>query len=1515
MPKTSPRTETPVDIITQQPVLAPSSTFQLTWPAGEDPPIHSIPSAPQAILDFSQHTPPSTNPFFDTIPMSQDDNAAEAKASSPDDNLSVRSDEEPRSRPPPRFSRAFSAPLPAQLKHLRHPSRKDVNDAPASVVVAARRSFPPPPPVTNHLHELALELADSVQMVIQTLINVTPPHVLDPAKEQLAGCTLQLPTPSVAALLTTMKNLNYMSANLSAFSTPERTPELEILPEETLQTEADLHSPSPPIQAYGLAGDGEQILATNPSSLASDDFDIGEVLQSVGDVLSGMAAEAGVDLVLFHSDVGMKHVHVRGDECGISYALCHVIRQIIMASRPRDEIEVGLYISSPNAARFLKEDAATSDITSPATSVDSDDPLMCTVEITHKFASPSLPQDDGPPPEPSEPRPHPEFNTLILRRLLRHVRATLQTDVTPSSASSPRSSRTVEFSVLLSPGSATPELLPLVDDDPKSKHDGSVAGEPTLDELASFVASDADDGRGGLKGKKAVFHACESSSFAHHLTSYLTAWGMDVSHISFHGDGAENDNWDASDESEDAVSNRTGSVSSRSRSRAGSDVQTPVSPISEAPPLPRTSSADSGRTETPKSTPKSERPDAPGSAKRDPLEVETTEAPTGTESRELAGTSFIIIDDDVNILRRRLAQIRRLAEARLKPTSLPQTVKSVKKRPSLHHRPRSSPSIRLAAVAHPSIPGTIEESSLETDDTKCDFDPLQVVVVHFTSLAKYKTVQDTIQATLYTDTVASTPSGTWNIASVIPDVLVIPKPAGPRRFLTALHTAVRKPYVDPYFAPIATTPMSPTGQHRVGPWTFADGPPRTPGATADAVPESGSRLVVARQSSSGSATSNPSSVSSVSSRLPTLGLVGDRHSPKDYPAEQERHHSNGPVQAVPMTYSGQGHFYTPHPPSPLSREAVEYFSVDAGQIADSAGVLVHSPDGKLAGIFFQPQHPPKDARRGSSATSVTSDPTGDARSTAMSRQGRSNSTMGIDSAIANITPLGTPGAVVPTPGRFRAGSDTQPPNAPPRASPTSPTSPRRSPTNGEDPGRPPIVRVPSNRLVLPVATKELLARRKTSASGQPETAPKSLGQAGETIQRPARPSLADVSGSSPRASISDTPQRVSPGIGPSPSRKAGTGRKLSAEAREKAALISPLKKVKAGADGSIVPPINVLIVEDNPINQTILTTFMKRKRINYGTAKNGQEAIDQWRSGNYHLILMDIQMPVKDGIEATKEIRAIERNIGTFPSTPPLEVAESLKTSNSAPHSPYRSSVIIVALTASSLKSDRVAALAAGCNDFLTKPVSMNWLNTKIIEWGSIKALEMFQDPATARSFTSQNAKSRFVASQLKLPSSRASSPGPAEKPTGRPTLQLQPPSTPEIPIVKTLKPDKLIEPSEGDPSREAEESLLSPLVSPRIPTSSVSGEDALRRHIEVAAKEEAKLNDPSPNAPPVILGEAAKSSGSSSTSIESVLDGIPPIAEDAVKPDVQTPAIPMAPPSAGPSEPVAAEVRRDWGP
>ncbi|KAI9832172.1 MAG: hypothetical protein M1819_004523 [Sarea resinae] len=149
----------------------------------------------------------------------------------------------------------------------------------------------------------------------------------------------------------------------------------------------------------------------------------------------------------------------------------------------------------------------------------------------------------------------------------------------------------------------------------------------------------------------------------------------------------------------------------------------------------------------------------------------------------------------------------------------------------------------------------------------------------------------------------------------------------------------------------------------------------------------------------------------------------------------------------------------------------------------------------------------------------------------------------------------------------------------------------------------------------------------------------------------------------------------------------------------------------AGLLDGAVPPINVLIVEDNIINLKILEVFMKRLKVRWQTAMNGREAVNKWRTGGFHLVLMDIQLPVMNGLEATREIRRLERlnNIGVFSSSASSSAPENLP--GDAPNGDdrltntvlFKSPVIIVALTASSLQSDRHEALAAGCNDFLTK--------------------------------------------------------------------------------------------------------------------------------------------------------------------------------------------------------------------
>lgn len=170
--------------------------------------------------------------------------------------------------------------------------------------------------------------------------------------------------------------------------------------------------------------------------------------------------------------------------------------------------------------------------------------------------------------------------------------------------------------------------------------------------------------------------------------------------------------------------------------------------------------------------------------------------------------------------------------------------------------------------------------------------------------------------------------------------------------------------------------------------------------------------------------------------------------------------------------------------------------------------------------------------------------------------------------------------------------------------------------------------------------------------------------------------------------------------------------------RSSASKFRKVKKVTAEPhhpnmlNGS-VPPISVLIVEDNPINLKLLEAFVKKLKVRWSTAMNGRDAVTKWRTGGFHLVLMDIQLPVMNGLDATREIRRLERvnTIGVFTSSIDVngtssdagEDVELKEQDRLEDMSLFKSPVIIVALTASSLQSDRHEALAAGCNDFLTK--------------------------------------------------------------------------------------------------------------------------------------------------------------------------------------------------------------------
>ncbi|MEQ1568875.1 MAG: ATP-binding protein, partial [Myxococcota bacterium] len=120
--------------------------------------------------------------------------------------------------------------------------------------------------------------------------------------------------------------------------------------------------------------------------------------------------------------------------------------------------------------------------------------------------------------------------------------------------------------------------------------------------------------------------------------------------------------------------------------------------------------------------------------------------------------------------------------------------------------------------------------------------------------------------------------------------------------------------------------------------------------------------------------------------------------------------------------------------------------------------------------------------------------------------------------------------------------------------------------------------------------------------------------------------------------------------------------------------------------------VRVLLAEDGPDNQVLLTTLLRRAGATVTVADNGRIAVDKATTGTFDVILMDMQMPEMDGYQAAATLR---RKGYTKP---------------------------VVALTAHAMSTDRDRCLAAGCDDFLTKPVDRKLLLTTVRKWAGDRA-------------------------------------------------------------------------------------------------------------------------------------------------------------------------------------------------
>ena len=117
----------------------------------------------------------------------------------------------------------------------------------------------------------------------------------------------------------------------------------------------------------------------------------------------------------------------------------------------------------------------------------------------------------------------------------------------------------------------------------------------------------------------------------------------------------------------------------------------------------------------------------------------------------------------------------------------------------------------------------------------------------------------------------------------------------------------------------------------------------------------------------------------------------------------------------------------------------------------------------------------------------------------------------------------------------------------------------------------------------------------------------------------------------------------------------------------------------------------ILLAEDNEINQEIIIGLLENSGIIIDIANNGKEAIEKFKVSNYELILMDLQMPIMDGYEATKIIRELDSNV-------PL-----------------------IALTANAMKEDEQRTKLIGMNEHLNKPIDIEKLYKILLQYISKK--------------------------------------------------------------------------------------------------------------------------------------------------------------------------------------------------
>ncbi len=151
------------------------------------------------------------------------------------------------------------------------------------------------------------------------------------------------------------------------------------------------------------------------------------------------------------------------------------------------------------------------------------------------------------------------------------------------------------------------------------------------------------------------------------------------------------------------------------------------------------------------------------------------------------------------------------------------------------------------------------------------------------------------------------------------------------------------------------------------------------------------------------------------------------------------------------------------------------------------------------------------------------------------------------------------------------------------------------------------------------------------------------------------------------------------------------------------------------------PTYRILVVEDHAESRQLLVSLLQAVGFEVQEAADGAMAIAVWQHWQPHLIWMDMRMPVLNGYEATRQIRAQE------------SVRKNRQVSDSTTATPPSSSTTIIALTASAFEEDRTNVLAAGCNDFVRKPFREEVIFQKIEDFLGVQFIYTEPTPIEAR--------------------------------------------------------------------------------------------------------------------------------------------------------------------------------------